>query len=70
MIEIVDALMVAGSVIVGWVIAVSRRYTKAEIRGIAMSIHEACQEASDEGSDISDVEALDIIDDIIVAYLE
>jgi len=46
------------------------RYSKDEIYDIAMKIHAAISEASDGGSSMTSEEALDIIDDIIVAYLE
>lgn len=59
-----------GSGIIGTLVAIGKHYSRQEIRDIALKIHTARGEASDEGTKMSDDEALDIIDDIIVAYLE
>lgn len=64
------AVVSMGSGIIGTLVYIGKRYSKREIMDIALKIHNARTEASDEGTKMTDVEALDIIDDIIVAYLE
>lgn len=52
------------------VMKVIKSYSKEEIKDIALAIHAAKQEASDEGTKMTAEEALEIIDEIIIAYLE
>jgi hypothetical protein len=72
-IDIEQMKIFAGGIIAGVVptlLYIRSRYTNEELKEIAMSIHAARQEASDGGSAMTNEEALDIIDDIIVAYVE
>jgi hypothetical protein len=46
------------------------RYSNEEVKDIFLSIYAATQEASDGGSEITDGEALEIIEDIVVAYVD
>lgn len=71
MIETLQILAgMVGSAIVGFLLTLPSRYSNKEIEDIFRKIHNAKTEASDEGTEMTDAEALDIIDDIIIAYLE
>lgn len=68
--QIITFLTGVVTALVPTLIYIRSRFSNDELKSIALEIHAARDEASDEGSEITNEEALDIIDDIIVAYVE